>query len=109
MFRTLIPIAALLVLHGGAAAAQDTPGFYGTWDCMADAVTGSQGMDFNQDGYVQSDGQKRIGYTSVETFEGDYSIEFKDGFRLALVDIKDGRLTWRSLESGDEQVCTRRK
>lgn len=99
--------AAALITAAAPAFADDAKPFFGTWNCMSGEFGGSQGMTFDAEGYIQNEGQDKIGYVSMEEMAGDWSIEFKNGFRLALIGLDDDSFTWRSLESGDEQTCKR--
>jgi len=75
--------------------------FVGKWDCEVSV------FEFTDKRY--SNGSNWIEYKSVRRMSNGFLIEFKDGYRIGLFDVKTNTMTWSSASSGDDFQCKRLK
>jgi len=97
----MIRILTALTLCAGLAtpAVAQTYTFEGTWDCQV--------ATFVFTGTTYDNGTDTLTIDSIDGADGEYLINFPDGYQIVLADVTDTTMTWLSGASGDVFDCTR--
>ena len=94
-----LPFCAALAACVAPAAPPKDYAFVGTWDCGVGVFT------FTPTTYAT--GSETLPIRAVAEDGRNYTLHFADGYRIALVAVTEGGLTWVSGASGDQFNCRR--